>query len=182
MHLSQNMWHAFARRSIDSTRRSASTGIATFSSSSEPTPPRPPIVTAASLPTTWHATIITLSQITGLTLPGMIDEPGCVAGSDSSNRPQRGPEPSQRMSLAILVRLTAIVLSRACASTTQSRVDCASKWFGASANFTPVAFESFAHTVLPNFGCALMPVPTAVPPIGMFRASVAHASRARSAE
>ena len=86
------------------------------------------------------------------------------------------------MSLAILVRLTAMVLSRACASTTQSRVDCASKWFAASANFTPVALESLAHTVLPNFVWALMPVPTAVPPIGMFRASAAQASRARSAE
>ena len=66
---------------------------------------------AASLPTTRAATCTTDSHITGLTLPGMIDEPGCVAGRASSERPQRGPLPNQRMSLAILLRLTAIVLS-----------------------------------------------------------------------
>ena len=52
------------------------------------------------------------SAMTGLTLPGMIDEPGWTAGSSISPIPARGPEPSQRMSLAIFSRLTAIVLQR----------------------------------------------------------------------
>jgi hypothetical protein len=51
---------------------------------------------------TWAQTIIVASQITGLTLPGMIDEPGCRSGMWISARPVEGPEDSQRMSLAIL--------------------------------------------------------------------------------
>ena len=62
----------------------------------------PENATLASLPITCAATIIVASQITGLTLPGMIELPGCRSGSWSSASPVRGPEPSQRMSLAIL--------------------------------------------------------------------------------
>ena len=46
--------------------------------------------------------------MTGLTLPGMIDEPGWRSGRITSKKPQRGPEPSQRMLLAMENRLTAI--------------------------------------------------------------------------
>ncbi len=53
-------------------------------------------------------TISRLSAITGLTLPGMMLEPGWTAGSFSSPMPQRGPEPSQRISLAIFVSATAM--------------------------------------------------------------------------
>ena len=45
----------------------------------------------------------------GFTLPGMIDEPGSFSGSDSSPRPARGPDASQRMSLAIFISDTASV-------------------------------------------------------------------------
>ena len=154
--------------------------MATLSSSRLPTPPKPPSVMLASLPTTRQATMITLSQITGFTLPGMMLEPGCVAGSTSSPRPQRGPLPIQRMSLAILLRLTAMVLSRPLASTTQSRVACASKWFSASWKPMPRSFERIAHTVRAKRGFALMPVPTAVPPIGMLVARTSRASSARA--
>ena len=57
----------------------------------------------ASLPTTCAATISVISGITGLTLPGMIELPGWSDGSEISPMPQRGPEASQRRSLAILV-------------------------------------------------------------------------------
>ena len=53
---------------------------------------------------TWAATIVSISAWVGLTLPGMIELPGSFSGSFSSPRPQRGPEPSRRMSLAILVQ------------------------------------------------------------------------------
>ena len=43
--------------------------------------------------------------------------PGCVAGMEISPIPQRGPLASQRMSLAIFVRLIAIVFSSPLAST-----------------------------------------------------------------
>src|SRR5215471_10722435 len=36
----------------------------------------------------------------GLTLPGMIEEPGSFSGRINSPKPERGPEPSKRMSLA----------------------------------------------------------------------------------
>ncbi len=49
------------------------------------------------------ATIVIASHWVGLTLPGMIEEPGSFAGRLSSPRPQRGPEPAQRMSLAIFM-------------------------------------------------------------------------------
>ncbi len=41
----------------------------------------------------------------------MIDEPGSFSGRLSSPSPQRGPEPSQRMSLAIFISEQASVLS-----------------------------------------------------------------------
>ncbi len=43
-------------------------------------PCMPPIVIAVSLPITCAATWRTTSGMTGLTLPGMIDEPFCSSG------------------------------------------------------------------------------------------------------
>ena len=58
--------------------------------------------------------------MTGFTFPGMMDEPGCVSGSRSRPMPQRGPDPSHRMSLAIFMKLTAIVRKAPLASTSES--------------------------------------------------------------
>jgi hypothetical protein len=54
------------------------TGIITFSSKF---PFAPAQVMAASFPMTWEQTIINDSDMTGFTLPGMIELPGCVAGN-----------------------------------------------------------------------------------------------------
>ena len=62
-------------------------------------PPSAAIVTVRSLPITRKQTMLTTSGITGLTLPGMIEEPGCFAGRLISRRPQRGPDDSSRRSL-----------------------------------------------------------------------------------
>ena len=51
--------------------------------------------------------MLTTSGITGLTLPGMIDEPGCLAGRLISRRPQRGPDDSSRRSLQTFESLIA---------------------------------------------------------------------------
>ena len=59
---------------------------------------------ATSLPITWAQTMVSASHWVGLTLPGMIELPGSLAGRSSSPRPQRGPEPSRRTSLAIFIR------------------------------------------------------------------------------
>jgi hypothetical protein len=71
------------------------------------------------------------------------------------------------MSLAILVKDTAIVRSAPDASTRPSRAACASKLFFAGVRAsTPVALTSSATTFGPNPSGALSPVPTAVPPMG----------------
>ena len=67
-------------------------------------------VTVRSRPMTRKPVWLTTSGMTGLTLPGMIDEPGCICGRLISLRPQRGPEASSRMSLQILVSLTEVRL------------------------------------------------------------------------
>jgi len=54
------------------------------------------------LPNTWQQTIVMASHCVGLTLPGMIDEPGSFSGRINSPRPERGPDPNSRMSFAIL--------------------------------------------------------------------------------
>ena len=56
---------------------------------------------ALSLPMTWAQTINVASQMTGLTLPGMIEEPGCRSGIEISPSPALGPDPIQRRSLVI---------------------------------------------------------------------------------
>ncbi|TLD45590.1 MAG: hypothetical protein FAZ92_02126 [Accumulibacter sp.] len=68
-------------------------------------------VTVRSSPITRKLVWLTTSGMTGLTLPGMIDDPGCICGRLISFRPQRGPEASMRMSLQILVSLAAVRLS-----------------------------------------------------------------------
>ena len=76
-------------------------------------------------------TIIIASAWVGLTLPGMIDEPGSFEGKINSIRPVRGPEPSQRMSLAILNRVTEAAFKPACARTIRSNVPWAANLFSA---------------------------------------------------
>ena len=81
-------------------------GIITLSSS---WPAPAPHTTAVSLPITWKQTMFTISAMAGFTLPGMIDEPGCTAGSTSSPKPVFGPETSRRRSLQIVDSSTAAV-------------------------------------------------------------------------
>ena len=64
--------------------------------------------------------MVMASDCVGLTLPGMIDEPGSFSGRTSSPRPLRGPEPSQRMSFAIFISDAASVASAPDANTTAS--------------------------------------------------------------
>ena len=47
----------------------------------------------------------------GLTLPGMIDEPGSFSGSVNSPYPARGPEPKNLISFDIFINATAQVFS-----------------------------------------------------------------------
>ncbi len=80
------------------------TGIATLSSK---LPDAPDHATVASLPITLKHTMSVASGITGFTLPGMMDDPGCRSGMCSSPSPVFGPEPIHRRSLQILMSETA---------------------------------------------------------------------------
>ena len=105
--------------------------------------------------------------MTGLTLPGMIDEPGCRSGMRISASPVRGPEPIQRMSLAILISATAIV--RSWPDYLDQRVTGAlGREVVGRLGQRQVRCRSASRliTLRANVFGALMPVPTAVPPSG----------------
>src|SRR5271156_6258728 len=72
-----------------------------------------PTVIAVWLPNTWQHSTVMASHWVGLTLPGMIEEPGSFSGNISSPRPERGPDPNSRISLAISNRPVATELTRA---------------------------------------------------------------------
>ena len=128
----------------------------------------PPTVIAVSLPITCALTCSTTSGITGLTLPGMIEEPFCSSGRNSSPMPARGPEPISARSLAILVSETAITFSAPDSSTSASRLPCASNGSSGARTSRPVsAGEPLAHACAANSGCVFRPVPVAVPPSGI---------------
>ncbi len=97
----RNTRNAFVMMLIDWSRLNASTGSMTLSSNWPASEARQTVV---SFPITWKATWLITSAITGFTLPGMIDEPGCRAGRLISPRPHRGPDAMRRRSLAIFER------------------------------------------------------------------------------
>ena len=88
--------------------------------------------------------MVMASHWVGLTLPGMIEEPGSFSGRINSPKPERGPEPRKRMSLAILNRSAASALSAPWANTSAPCDASASNLFGAVTNGRPVmAADSF---------------------------------------
>ena len=140
----------------------AMSGLKTFNCNC---PCKPPTTTAWPLPITWAQTIVSASHCVGLTLPGMIELPGSFSGSASSPSPERGPLPSSRRSLAILVMPTATVVSMPATSTIVSLVASASNLLGALTHGTPpVSSASAATNACANPSGAFSPVPTAVPP------------------
>src|SRR5690348_10000060 len=110
----------------------------------------------ASLPITCAHTIVIASGMTGLTLPGMIDEPGCNAGNSISARPASGPEFIQRRSLEIFISEHASVFNCPDSSTAASCDAMPSKKLSIEENLTPVAFDNSPQNALANFGLALM--------------------------
>ncbi len=136
-------------------------GLKTFSSK---LPEAPPIPTATSLPITWAHTMVSASHWVGFTLPGMIELPGSFSGMRSSPIPLRGPEASQRTSLAILVSAPARVRSVPWALTRASCAARASNLLGAETKARPLRSAMTRAARSPNPRGALRPVPTAVPP------------------
>src|SRR5436305_13400721 len=103
--------------------------------------------------------------MTGLTLPGMIDEPGCIGGRKISFSPQRGPDDIQRRSLQILEICTAarFMVPAICANEPESCV--ASTRFSAFFSGRPVASARHFVTRSAYPGGLQIPVPMAVAPM-----------------
>ena len=119
---------------------------------------------ATSLPSTWQASIDSASHWVGLTLPGMIELPGSLAGRRTSAKPARGPEPSRRRSLASFISATARVFRVPARVTSGSWPARAANLLGALTKGRPErAANSAAMASAKPFG-AFRPVPTAVPP------------------
>ena len=62
----------------------------------------PPIVPATWLPITYAHTSVIASHYVGVTVPGIIEDPGSFSGNNNSPKPDLGPEPRNLISLAIL--------------------------------------------------------------------------------
>ena len=171
-HFSRNTVAVLVSSATDCSRLRAISGMRTFSSK---LPCVPATVIAVSLPITWAPTCMTTSGMTGLTLPGMIEEPFWSSGRKISPRPQRGPEPIHARSLAIFVSDTATILRAADASTRPSRLAWASNGSAGAEIFSPVSDAMMSRTIFANFLWVLSPVPVAVPPSGIMprRGSVA---------
>ena len=136
---------------------------------------------AASLPMTCTATIVTASHCVGLTLPGMMELPGSLAGILISPRPRRGPLASQRTSLAIFIMLAARPLTAPWEKTSASLPVSARNLLGSVTNGRPVSSASSSATATSKPAGALRPVPTAVPPSAR-RTSCGMAARSSSRE
>src|SRR5215469_13154186 len=106
----------------------------------------------------------TASHCVGLTLPGMIDEPGSFDGIVNSAKPARGPHDIRRMSFAILYRDTARLRSVPESATKSSCAPCTANLLGALTNGNLASFAIWAEAAAPKSGAVLIPVPTAVPP------------------
>ena len=100
----------------------------------------------------------------GLTLPGMMLDPGSLSGIMISPIPERGPDDSMRTSLPIFMSETATRLNAPLSSTIASCAAKASNLFGAVLNGIPVSSAMFAATATSYPLGVLRPVPTAVPP------------------
>mmetsp|Transcript_9690 Transcript_9690/g.24936 ORF Transcript_9690/g.24936 Transcript_9690/m.24936 type:complete len:204 (-) Transcript_9690:736-1347(-) len=159
--LSVNDSAASPSRRADCSSELTIIGLKTLSSK---WPLEPATLMPAWLPITWQQTMVIASHCVGLTLPGMMLLPGSFSGSDSSPRPQRGPLPRNRTSLATFISDVAIVFSAPLASTMASCAASASNLFGAVTNGRPVSFSSCAATSTSKPSKELSPVPTAVPP------------------
>ena len=109
-----------------------------------------------------HSMVIA-SACVGLTLPGMMDEPGSFSGSEISPSPERGPEPIRRISLAIL-NIPVARLASAPWVNTRHRWTPALELVRRGGEGQGGQLATFLAKRSANSGWAFNPVPTAVPP------------------
>ena len=94
----------------------------------------------------------------------MMELPGSLAGIAISPKPRRGPEASQRTSLAIFIMFAASAFTAPWAKTTASLPVSARNLFGSVTKGRSVCSAMWAATASSKPSGALRPVPTAVPP------------------
>ena len=94
----------------------------------------------------------------------MIELPGSLAGMVISPRPRRGPDASQRTSLAIFIMLAASPLTAPWENTSASLPVRARNLLGSVTKGRPVSSATSVATASSKPVGALSPVPTAVPP------------------
>ena len=82
----------------------------------------------------------------------MIEQPGSFSGRINSPMPARGPEASQRMSLAIFISAAPSVLSAPEANTKSSCEASAVNLFGCERNGRPVSSANFLAARVGEFG------------------------------
>lgn len=102
--------------------------------------------------------------MTGLTLPGMIEDPAYIAGSDISPSPALGPLASSRRSLHSFDNFTEIRFSTPETETKAPVSDVASIKFRAGLILTPEMSERCLQAISEKPTGAFNPVPIAVPP------------------
>ena len=116
------------------------------------------------MPITLTQTIVTASDWVGFTLPGIIDEPGSLAGKINSPYPALGPEPKNLISLAIFIKHTAVVFNVPEKFTISSWAANAANLFLVGLKGIFVIFLIWLIIFLSKPFLLLIPVPTAVPP------------------
>jgi len=155
------MSHAFARRSIESSRHAATSGKNGLSSR---LPDAQAKVRAMSSPKTSIAAWLAASGMTGFTLPAMIVDPGWRCGRNISAGPPSGPPAMNRRSPHTLSRVVAQALIIPETSTKTSAFCVLSTRFSARANPMPVTSRKTSVTRKMYSRGAASPVPIAVPP------------------
>ena len=91
---------------------------------------------------------------------------GSFAGSTNSPRPHRGPLPNQRISFAIFISAAASIFNAPDISTAASCAANPANLLRPTRNGCPVNSEIASTIFRSNPALLLIPVPTAVPPIG----------------
>ena len=127
-------------------------------------PCAPPWLTAKLLPITWQHTILSASIWVGFTFPGIIDEPGSLAGMFISPNPDLGPDERKRKSFRILNNEMAREFKELEKLTNESWFAIASNLFIAGLYLFVVILFRCLQKILSKFLGALIPDPTAVPP------------------
>ena len=119
--------------------------------------------------------------MTGLTLPGMIEDPACVTGRLISPSPACGPDESSRRSLQILESFIALRLSDDENDMNAPMSVVASTRSTAVVSGSPLISARCSRTRFAYPGRAVTPVPIAVAPMLMSVSSAAFSrSRLRS--